>query len=271
MPTLVVQRGHVPRRTGATGGPYEQEVAISVAGLVAAMMPDGWTTRIIDADEPTSRYAGDAFVSLHCDASSNTGVRGASVGWRTTEGRALGAAWKAAYKKAGWPGSFRADNYTAALSGYYGTGKAVSAGNRRAVIVEQGFTTNPIERAWLRSPAGQRSSARAAVWAVTGTDPLGITDLEEQLMETLVRGIQEALKDAGADPGPVDGQWGPRTQAAFTAALKGKQVAAPTSKFLTDVEAELKKVDGRPSSLAHVLVWYRKLDEAWTSLDPGPF
>jgi hypothetical protein len=172
LPLLVVQRGHVPRIRGATGGPFEQQVAIAVAVQIAAMRPAGWTLRIIDADEPVSRYAGDAFVSLHCDASGNPSVRGASVGHRTPEGRALGAAWKAAYATAGWPWPFRADNYTPALAGYYGTGHAVRAGNRRAVIVEQGFTTNATERAWLLSAAGQRTSARAVWWAVTGRDPL---------------------------------------------------------------------------------------------------
>lgn len=171
MPVLVVQQGHVPRTRGATGGPYEQQVARAVGALIASMVRPPWTVRLIDADEPTSRYAGDAFVSLHCDASSNPSVRGASVGYRTVQGAALAAAWKAAYAAAGWPGSFRRDNYTPALAGYYGTGQAVKARNPRAVIVEQGFTTNPDERDWLLTPDGQRASARAVLWAATGTDP----------------------------------------------------------------------------------------------------
>ena len=47
-------------------------------------------------------------------------------------------------------------------------------------------------------------------------DPFGTggNDME------LIKAIQSALRDAGFDPGPVDGLWGPRTQAAFTAALR---------------------------------------------------
>lgn len=36
----------------------------------------------------------------------------------------------------------------------------------------------------------------------------------------LIKKIQQALADAGFDPGPVDGEWGPRTHAAFAAALR---------------------------------------------------
>lgn len=36
----------------------------------------------------------------------------------------------------------------------------------------------------------------------------------------LIKNIQQGLKDAGFDPGTVDGQWGPKTQAAFVAALR---------------------------------------------------
>jgi hypothetical protein len=233
MPLLVVQRGHVPRTRGATGGPYEQEVARAVADLIRTMMPAGWQLRIIDADEPTSRYAGDAFVSLHCDASANPNVRGASVGWRNPQGRALGAAWKTAYASAGWPGTFRADNYTPALAGYYGTSHAVRAGNPRAVIVEQGFTTNPSERAFLRSHAGRVASARAVVWAVTGVDPHRTVEVPtvtvedvEAFMATLSNREQQAAKsffqalvnEAGFDP---DDKAPAQTLARLTSLLRG--------------------------------------------------
>lgn len=39
-------------------------------------------------------------------------------------------------------------------------------------------------------------------------------------MSDVVKGIQAAVKAAGFDPGPVDGAWGAKTQAALTAALK---------------------------------------------------
>lgn len=48
-------------------------------------------------------------------------------------------------------------------------------------------------------------------------------DEEAEAMRELVEGIQEALRAAGFDPGPIDGEWGPRTQGAFTAALAGRK------------------------------------------------
>lgn len=52
------------------------------------------------------------------------------------------------------------------------------------------------------------------------------TVTEDAAMEELITGIQEAVKDAGQDPGPIDGAWGPRTQAGLTAALKGSTAVA---------------------------------------------
>lgn len=53
------------------------------------------------------------------------------------------------------------------------------------------------------------------------TNPWGLADVShpEEEME-LVKSIQQSLAEAGFDPGPVDGIWGPRTQAAFVAALR---------------------------------------------------
>ena len=45
------------------------------------------------------------------------------------------------------------------------------------------------------------------------------TTTEEEDVNELVTGIQQALATAGFDPGPVDGIWGPTTQAAFARAL----------------------------------------------------
>ena len=42
-------------------------------------------------------------------------------------------------------------------------------------------------------------------------------DLGGENVEEVVKGIQRGLAAAGFDPGPIDGIWGPRTEAAFTA------------------------------------------------------
>lgn len=160
MPILVVQRGHCYRTAGATGTEGEQSYATLVANECVRLLngQNGWSVVTTLADE--NRYAGSAFVGVHCDGSTNSTARGASVGYRTPEGQALGQAWKTAYYTLGWP-TFRPDNYTAALSGYYGVRNAVDAGNRRAIIIECGFLTNPQDRALLTAPGGAGRVAMA--------------------------------------------------------------------------------------------------------------
>lgn len=160
MPVLIVQQGHCYRRTGATGTEGEQAYATLVADACRRLLTHGgWRINTTLADE--NDYRGDAFVAVHCDGSTNPTARGASVGYRTPEGQQLGQAWKRAYAARGWAGGFRPDNYTAALSGYYGTRNAVSAGTRRAVILECGFLTSPDDRALLTGPMGVERVALA--------------------------------------------------------------------------------------------------------------
>jgi hypothetical protein len=167
MSTLVIQRGHVARTKGASGGPGEQAMARRNAAEIVAIARDlgGITPKVIDADEPNARYAGDVYVALHGDASGSSKASGASVGYRNDAGRRLGQRWKTLYKAAGWPRGFRADNYTTNLSRYYGTGHAISAGNPRAIIVEHGFLTNPEERRFIESDAGVKAAAVAVLVA----------------------------------------------------------------------------------------------------------
>lgn len=154
MPTLVVQLGHCYRTTGATGTTGEQEYATKVGNACKALLQrGGWSVRTILADASMSEYTGDAFAAIHCDGSTNSSARGASVGYQTPEGQAVAQAWKVAYAARGWPG-FRPDNYTSALAGYYGVTNAVSRGNRRAMILECGFRTNPQDLALLDGPGG---------------------------------------------------------------------------------------------------------------------
>ena len=162
MPTLVVQMGHCYRKTGATGTAGEQAYAAAVAEACRALLDGrgGWWVRPILADNTSALYRGDAFVAVHCDGSTSSAARGASCGYRTPEGQVFGQAWKRAYEARGWVG-FRPDNYTPALAGYYGTGTAVSVGNRRAIIIECGFLTNPADRAALTGPGGATRVAAA--------------------------------------------------------------------------------------------------------------
>jgi hypothetical protein len=132
---------------------------------IAKDLPDV-TPVIIDADEPTEKYGGDSFVALHGDGSANTSRRAGSVGYRNDEGRVLSARWKTLYEAGGWPFGFLDDNYTNNLRFYYGTGRAISAGNERAAIVEFGFMTNPDSRAFIESEKGVKLAAASVLAAV---------------------------------------------------------------------------------------------------------
>lgn len=178
---VVIQRGHVPRTTGATGAPGEQQFAIEASERCRARVSAlGHTVRLINADEPNQRYAGDMFFALHYDSSRNPGVRGASVGYQTAEGRRMAQYWKDHYARNGWTGGFRGDNYTEALAEYYGVRRAVAQGNKRAVILEAGFHSNAPDpdpeledSQLLRSPTGPDRVAIAV--AATVVDMIGGT------------------------------------------------------------------------------------------------
>ena len=156
MPLLIIQQGHCYRRSGATGTEGEQAYATLVGDACRRLLQrGGWQVRTTIADDTGAwAYHGDAFVAIHCDGSLSAAARGASVGYRTPEGQAFGQAWKRAYAARGWAGVFRPDNYTDALSGYYGVRNAVAAGTRRAFIAECGFLTSPADRALLVAPGG---------------------------------------------------------------------------------------------------------------------
>lgn len=162
MSLIVVQRGHVPRKTGATGAPGEQQFAIEAASKAAYhIQACGHSCRVIDADVPDSYYRGDAFFAIHYDSSRDPGVGGASVGYQNEQGAYLARRWKAHYEQNGWTGGFRPDNYTANLAGYYGVREALGVGNTRAIITEAGFHSEEAsddpdadDSVLLASPAG---------------------------------------------------------------------------------------------------------------------
>jgi hypothetical protein len=194
MPTLVVQRGHCNRKTGKTGTAGEQAYVTRVADACHSLLNgrDGWVVKRTLAD--VNDYSGSAFVAVHCDGSTSSSARGASVGYRTPEGQTFGQAWKLAYARRGWP-VFRPDNYTDALAGYYGTVNAIKAGNRRAIVVECGFRTSPEDRALLDGQGGPERVALAI------GDALGITAGEDDDMA--VEDVERMMWKGGNVPGAV--------------------------------------------------------------------
>jgi hypothetical protein len=235
---LIVQRGHVPRTTGAVGTSGEQQLVTAIAAKIVQLASaiDGLEVAVIDADVARQDYRGDAFIALHADGAASPQAAGASVGYATAVGRHLARAWKAAYAAQGFPGTFRTDNYTAALSGYYGVRAAIKAGNRAACIVEHGFLTNPAEREWMTSPTGIEAAARAALIAATNKPlptipkpappppkptvykPVSWQESAVANLPTISQGASgidvrrcQSLLGANGHPTAVDGVYGPQT------------------------------------------------------------
>lgn len=182
--TVVIQLGHCYRKRGSTGAPGEQEFNDSVGRLAAEaagyIRKAGHRAHIVLADDRTYPR-GDVFVAVHYDGSVNPQANGASVGYPDTAGGAVAARWKAAYRELGWSRGFRGDNYTRALSGYYGYSRARAAGITARMVIEAGFGSNPGDRAWLDSTRGRRACAAAICIATTGINPLTDQPQEEDV------------------------------------------------------------------------------------------
>lgn len=240
MAVVVLQKGHCFRTSGATGTQSadgslteQQFTNAAVNRAVSALSHAGHRGRAILADEPSSSYGGDFFVSVHCDGSVHASARGASVGYRTNQGARFAATWKTAYADAGWTGGFRADNYTSALAGYYGTRHAVNRGTTYAFVAECGFLTSPADLELLSLSEGADRFARAITTAVVelagGTNLLPLRPISQveptrggrpvlRLGSTgaTVRDWQRILLGAGHDLGSAgaDGVFGPMTEQA---------------------------------------------------------
>jgi len=229
---VVIQRGHVPRTTGATGAPGEQAFAIDTADRLARhLAAAGFEPHIINADVADSEYRGGVFVAIHYDSSTSPSAHGASVGYQTPEGKVLADAWKKLYQAAGWTRGFRGDNYTAKLAGYYGVKHAVAQGNRRAIIVESGFHSNPEDAALLKAPAGPERVAVSVLRAITsvvgtphptphpppppgGTCTVNLRVLRNGMSGGDVTSLQALLNTKAGQGLRVDGKFGDMTERA---------------------------------------------------------
>ncbi len=168
-PVVTIQRGHCFRRTGATGTRREQEAANAIGSAAADKLRGlGYRVHLIGADDAIP--GSDFFVALHTDGSGSKTRRGASVGWRDAAGREYAAAWKRAHQACGYPAGFHPDNYTPNLAGYYGIRKSRA---RFRFIAEHGFTTNPLDEAYIFDNIGACAQAHVdAIGAIRGGHPL---------------------------------------------------------------------------------------------------
>lgn len=165
MADVVVQMGHVPRKSGATGTHREQEFTRAVGPLLRWTLAErGHHVHLIGADDPVP--ASDVFIALHTDGSTNPARRGASVGYPDDAGGQLASAWKRAHQRHGYPAGFLRDNYTEGLRQYYGFGRSTA---RWRFLAEHGTTTNTDDAQWLFNHLEQVVAAHVdAVGEVVG-------------------------------------------------------------------------------------------------------
>jgi vacuolar-type H+-ATPase subunit H len=96
-----------------------------------------------------------------------------------------------------------------------------------------------MERAWDKTKAKTKEVTGKAKDAVT-------PNKEKGEMAVDVRGAQEALRDKGFDPGPVDGVMGPRTAAAVRD-FQSKEGLSATGQLDADTRARLGGLSGATS------------------------
>jgi hypothetical protein len=102
----------------------------------------------------------------------------------------------------------------------------------KADKVREGDTVgNKMDSAWDKTKAKSKELGHKAKDAVT-------PDKEKGEMAVDVRGAQQALRDKGFDPGPVDGRMGPRTAAAVRE-FQSKENIVATGQLDADTRARL--------------------------------
>jgi len=194
MPTVVVQMGHVPRTRGATGTSghrgSEQEFARQLGVRIAERLDrQGRTVWLIGADDPIP--ASDVFVALHQDGSADPRARGASIGYppSSATSQQFGQIFKRLYAVAGWPGGFRADNYTQALASYYAF-RRTNAPVR--LVVEHGFATNRADADWMWDHLDVIAQVHAdtiATWLGGATQEDDMTPTQAQQLEQIWQAV----------------------------------------------------------------------------------
>lgn len=153
MKRILIQAGHVaPREPGfesGTGAPGEQALARAIqVGLSKMLAEDGRFLVTRSAGDVPNGWKGDMFIALHADGSSNPKASGFSFGYPLgcSECELLADTVAARYMRIPGVPKRRGDNYTRALSGYYGWSRTNAPAK---LLIEHGFLTNPGEREWI--------------------------------------------------------------------------------------------------------------------------
>ncbi|MFO7274801.1 MAG: N-acetylmuramoyl-L-alanine amidase [Bacillota bacterium] len=252
---IYVDPGHGGSDPGAVGnGVREADVALAVGRLVAGHLRrcgfDVLMSRNADAPrslkartDEANAWGADAYVSIHCNAAASAQANGWEV-WHTihearSTGDELAEAIAAELRKL--PLAARGTKSKPSTSNpqkdYY---HVIRETRMPAVIVECGFVTNAKDAAYLRSADGQAALAEAiargvVAWAgerwVAPADEkepgpnAGTPVLRQGDRGWAVRVLQQQLKALGFDPGPIDGIFGPKTEAAVKAFQRAAGIA----------------------------------------------
>jgi hypothetical protein len=123
------------------------------------------------------------------------------------------------------------------------------------VIHHRQWTRRKVDMSWRGDLTGM-----VARW-------LNGEDLEVQL----AKDIQEALKAAGHYDGDIDGDVGPLTKAALRNGFRAPRMSDTVQDWLSDMVGNLRHRGARPSSLGHILDWYRQVRDQHPNVPkPGP-
>ena len=159
MRTIRIQTGHYGRTSGATGAynprlkigeaQYNNLMAVEIERIVKSL-PNDFNWEFVGPDERGGTGA-DGFIALHHDGSDNPAVNRPSVGYPPSSATSKGFAqvWKKRYGTIAGALDFRNDNYTRALSGYYGFSWTYSGTADFKVVVEFEFITADERVSWL--------------------------------------------------------------------------------------------------------------------------
>lgn len=150
---IVVQAGHAPPREKGhekqTGAYREIEFTTLVANaLVTAINDDPRLEGVFVPGDIPNGVRCDAFISEHGDGSGSPSKRGFCFGYPShAVNKRLADLIATEYLKLPGHPPRGTDNYTADLRGYYGFGLVNTPGPE--VLVESGFLSNAVDRAWM--------------------------------------------------------------------------------------------------------------------------
>jgi len=97
---------------------------------------------------------------------------------------------------------------------------------------------------WAQPPASAQTGGKAADGKVTASQA---AKPKAGATPERVRELQQALTDAGYDPGPIDGKFGPRTKAALRkyVAVPPPKVPSPADKVISQFRSSSEPPQGQ--------------------------